>query len=287
MKLTQIALTALVSAAIAFGVASHVASTSGQSEQKKETAFERVIRTNTLRCGYIISPPYLSLDPTTGQKSGLAYDYVTAIGQEIGIKIEWAEEATWGTFAEGLKTGRYDAMCVPLWESGGRAKAALFTKPLYDCDLSLIARADDHRIDGGLSKANNPNLILATVEGDISRTVRARLMPQTKELALPPGMTDGEYFMNIITRKADLGFAFEDVMKKFNDGSSQKLKIVDKEPLQSFGTALTVATGESDLKFLLDSAISTLIKSGEAQSLLSKYSGVSLPTAAKQERKSQ
>jgi len=279
MKVAQIVLVILLSAVTAFAVG-RFAPPASTTALVKETAYERVMRTGTIRCGYIISPPFLALDPKTGQKSGVAFDYVTAIGQELGLKITWAEEVTWGTFAEGLTTGRYDVMCMPLWESGGRAKAAIFTKPLYDSNISLIARADDTRFNSSLESANNKNTVIATVEGEISRTIRERRLPLTKELALPPGLDDGQYFMNIITHKADIGFAFQYVMEKFNEGSEKKLKIVGQDQvLQSYNTALTVAHGESDLKFMLDSAISTLIKSGQASTILSSYKGVSLPSS--------
>lgn len=44
----------------------------------KETAFERIMRTGTMRCGYVVWAPYLSVDPKTGQMGGVAYDYTMA-----------------------------------------------------------------------------------------------------------------------------------------------------------------------------------------------------------------
>lgn len=279
MKFSQIVLVIALAAVTSFCVV-RVAGDTASQESKKETAFDRVMRTQTLRCGYIVSPPFLAVDLKTGVKSGLAFDFVSALGKELDIKVDWVEEATWGTFQEGLKAGRYDAMCTPLWEAGTRAKMALYTKPLYDCNLSMVARADDARFDDGLKSLNNDNVTILTVEGDISGPLREKLYPLTKELALPPGTDDGQYFMNIATKKADVGFAFEYRMKVYNEASDVKLKpIGQNEPVRSYGSGLTVAHGEADLKFMLDSAINTVLKSGEAKEIISRYPGFSLPTA--------
>ncbi|MGE4351189.1 MAG: substrate-binding periplasmic protein [Bdellovibrionales bacterium] len=275
MKVSQAVLVVLLAAITSFGV---VKVTGSGAAVQKESAFDRVMRTQTLRCGYILSPPFLTLDLKTGKMSGLAYEYVEALGKELQLKIDWTEEATWGAFQEGLNTRRYDAMCTPMWEMGTRAKRGLFTESLYDSNLSLAARADDDRFEN-LASVNAPGVTIATVEGDLSRAVREQRFPLTKELVLPAGTDDGQYFLNIATKKADLGFFFEYRMKFYNKKAKVKLKLVGQdEPVQSYGTAMVVAHGEVDLKLLLDSALHTLLKSGEARRIINQYPGVSFPT---------
>jgi len=58
------------------------------ADKEKESAFDRVMRTKTLRCGYTIYPPFFSKDPNTGEFSGLFHDFTEQIGKELGIKIE-------------------------------------------------------------------------------------------------------------------------------------------------------------------------------------------------------
>lgn len=275
MKIANLLAVVLISAVTAFGVVKAVVP---EQTAHKETAFERVMRTNTLRCGYIISEPFISIDLQSGQKSGLAVDYMAAIGKEIGLSIEWTEEVGWGSYDEGLKTGRYDVMCMPLWETGPRARSAIFTKPLYDSDMSMIARAEDSRLNK-INDINANNIIVATVEGDLSHSLKAQHFPLAQENALPTGTDNGLYFTNIVTKKADAGFAFKYVIDNFNKTSDKKLKVVGNEPVQAYATALSVAHGETELKFMLDSTISTLIKSGQAAAIISKYPGVSLPSS--------
>lgn len=83
--------------------------------ETKESAYDRVIRTGTIRCGYAISPPVMVQDPNTKKLSGLDYDLWQEIGKDLGLKIEFVEEAGWGNFIEGLRSNRYDAFCTELW----------------------------------------------------------------------------------------------------------------------------------------------------------------------------
>ncbi|MCB1551812.1 MAG: ABC transporter substrate-binding protein, partial [Alphaproteobacteria bacterium] len=66
-----------------------------------EKAYDRVVESGVIRCGYGISPPVMVKDPNTGVMSGLDVEIWNEIGKELGLKIEWAEEAGWGNFIEG------------------------------------------------------------------------------------------------------------------------------------------------------------------------------------------
>ena len=69
------------SAAVAAPTAAIVSkSTSGEKSNRKETAYERMTRTNTLRCGYNLWEPWVMKDPTTGVMSGAFVDFIEMIG---------------------------------------------------------------------------------------------------------------------------------------------------------------------------------------------------------------
>jgi ABC-type amino acid transport substrate-binding protein len=69
----------------------------------KETSYDRVMRTGVIRCGYVEWPPYLLKDPNTQEFSGLIYDYMMAIGKDLGFKVEWSESVGWGIFMRVLR----------------------------------------------------------------------------------------------------------------------------------------------------------------------------------------
>ena len=73
-----------------------------------ESTYDRVMRTGTLRCGYINYPPHFQIDPATGQKSGISYDIANEMGRLLNLKIEWVEEVGWATTVETIKSGRIE-----------------------------------------------------------------------------------------------------------------------------------------------------------------------------------
>ncbi|HOO50986.1 MAG TPA: hypothetical protein PLK94_06835, partial [Alphaproteobacteria bacterium] len=72
------------------------------AENAKETAYERVIRTGTLRCGYLTYPPLLMKDLKTGEMSGVAHDIMTEIGKRLSLDIEWTEEVGTDVMLQGI-----------------------------------------------------------------------------------------------------------------------------------------------------------------------------------------
>lgn len=102
----------------------------------KENAYERVMRTGELRCGYAMSPPNLEVDPNSGELTGLERDIWDEIGKELDLKILWTEEVGWGNYIEGLRTGRYDAFCNQAWPTPARLKKYNYGGP-YDISNCL------------------------------------------------------------------------------------------------------------------------------------------------------
>jgi len=239
----------------------------------QKTAFERVISTGTIRCGYIPFAPYFIVDPITGAKSGIGYEFMLAIGQELGVKVEWVEEVGWGNFYEGLNTGRFDALCTPLWESGNRARAALLTRPLYADALFAYVREDDHRFDIGLLSLNQADVRIADYDGDVTQRVRSMVFPLAQDVALSAMTSEGEYLLNVITRKADAVLVGVDAAERYNKDAKIKLKKVGVAPVRVFSNVMAVRHGEEDLRAALDSTIHTLIKSGAAAAIIKDYSG--------------
>ena len=81
----------------------------------KESVYDRVMRTGTIRCGYNTEPPFVVIDPNTRKVSGAGVDIVEEMGKLLGLKVEWAEQVGWDMMAAGLQNGRYDLACNGKW----------------------------------------------------------------------------------------------------------------------------------------------------------------------------
>ncbi|MBI1326431.1 MAG: transporter substrate-binding domain-containing protein [Alphaproteobacteria bacterium] len=239
---------------------------------------DRIEKSGAIRCGYVVWPPYINKDPNTGEMSGLSYEYMSALARELDLKLEWAEEVGWGNFQEGLNANRFDVMCVPVWQSGQRARAALLTRPIYLNGLFGCSRANDKRFDKTLDSVNKPDIKIAYVENDVAQKIKESKFPLSSSYALPEFSDPSHVVLSVATGKADVSLCDLDNLDAFNKNNKTKLKaIAGQTPIRSFASVMAVKKGESDLKFMLDSAIDALEISGEAQSIVAPYAPTFMP----------
>src|SRR4051812_29807285 len=81
----------------------------------KESAYDRVMRTQTIRCGWGTNNPWIYQDLKTGQMRGVIADVMNEIAGKLNLKLEWPEETGWGNLPEALESGRVDVACSTMW----------------------------------------------------------------------------------------------------------------------------------------------------------------------------
>ena len=152
-----------------------------------QPAFDRVMKTRTLRCAYSTLPGYfMKTDPEHNITRGLVRDIVEQMGRILNLKIEWAEELSPAQAADNLAAGREDAMCFPLWPSGTQASKFDYTAPLDYMPIYAHVRADDTRFDGDLSKLNDKAMIIPVIPGGAGKIIADEDFPAAAQNALTP-----------------------------------------------------------------------------------------------------
>lgn len=238
----------------------------------KESTYDRVISTGTIRCGYATWPPALKKDPNTGTLSGWAYDYIEEIGRVLELKIEWAEEVSWGNYIEGLNNNRYDLMCTSDWAVGERLKVASVSIPVFYSSLYAYARIDDTRFDGDLQKINHENVKIAVIDGDSSYNVSRLNFPNASLHALGQTSDGVQLLLEVTTKKADVVIIDNDVAGDFiahNPDTLRKVQNVDA--VQSFPEVFVLKQEEYRLKSLLDGAILLINNTALPENIIKKY----------------
>lgn len=240
---------------------------------QKESAFERVMRTRELRCGYYVFPPVTYRDANTGELSGFTIDMMNEIGKRAGIKIIWAEEYTWAGWTQGLETNRYDAACTPNRPDIPASNVVAFTIPFIFSGLYTTIRADDARFnDENVSDLNNPDYTFIGIDGDPATTLTQVVFPKAKLISLPPGTDNGTHAMNVINQKADAMIWDENGVYQFNQKNDQHLKIISRQqPLKIQAYTAAVRRNEMTLKDWLDNAILDLLNDGTIDRGLRKW----------------
>jgi len=242
------------------------------ADNKRETAYERVIRTGVLRCGYGIFEPQTMKDPNTGAFTGAFVDVMQSLGKELGIKVEYTEEVDWGQIAEALSSGRIDAFCPGMWGTAKRGAHIAFTKPVYYSTLEAFVRADDKRFDNNKAAINNENVTLATNEGDVTDEIADRFFPKAKRFA--KGAISGEAYLliNVETRKADVTFTAPSIAATYMRGNPGKLRqVVLPQPILVYPNVIGVDIHEYELVSMLNAGITQLENNGLIAEILGKY----------------
>jgi polar amino acid transport system substrate-binding protein len=272
MKLSQTVGTVLISLVVSLAVVHFVSPTKGGGAvaQAKETAFDRVMRTNTIRCGYVLYEPFVRKDPNSGQFSGVTVDLMDEIGKLLNLKIEWTEEVGWATTVEGLRNNRYDAMCIGFWRQSLESKHVFYTQPFSYSMVSVVARKDDHRFDQDLSRINRPDIRIAGADGDVANAIAQRDFPQAK-IQQAPNMADySQLYEDVATNKADVTFVENATTDAYLKQHADRLRRLDVPPIRVFQNTLGFSQDER-LKSMLDTVVIELVENGQMDKILDKY----------------
>ncbi|MBL3676825.1 MAG: transporter substrate-binding domain-containing protein [Alphaproteobacteria bacterium] len=237
-----------------------------------ESAYDRVMRTGEIRCGYALQEPLLMKDPNTGALSGVFYDYLEALGKALSLKVVWAEEVGWGDFPAALNSGRIDAMCSGIWPTAGRARVVDFTAPVYFNAINAYTGAGTTRFDGNLSAINDPGVTIATMDGEMSSIIAAADFPRARTLAVPQVASLPQILVNVARGKADVTFTDTATAAGFMAHNPGALRMVEGGAgVRVFGNTIAIARGAHDLKAMLDTASGELHQSGVIERILQKH----------------
>lgn len=238
---------------------------------KSETAFDRVVRTGTIRCGYFLFPPLAMKDPNTNDLTGITVDIFNRLGKNLNLKVEWTEEVDFAGLIPGLQTGRYDAICTPMWPTAARAREVEFITPQFFAALGVWVRADDDRFTNNIPALNDESITISGIDGQIEQTIHDDQFPKAKMVSLPGGTNFSESLLNVAAKKADVTFVDRAAGALFAEKHPGKLKDIADSPLRVFPFSIAVMGGETRLKNMMDIAIDELHNTGYIQRKLDEY----------------
>jgi polar amino acid transport system substrate-binding protein len=238
----------------------------------KESTYDRVMRTGTIRCGYAMWPPFIMKDPNSGKLSGFEYDYMQALGDALHLKIDWSEEVGWGDFPSALNAGRIDAFCAGAWPSATRAREIDFTRPIVYQPLYAYVRAGDPRFDNNSAAIDDPSVTAVTMDGEMSSLVAASDFLKAKTVQLPQLSNASELLLNVVTGKGDVTFTDSITESRFAANNPGKIRrVVTKMPLRVFGVPLAIARGQDAFAHMVNIATDEMLLSGKIEKILAPY----------------
>jgi polar amino acid transport system substrate-binding protein len=273
-RVLNIVIAAIVAALVAFGTIKFTGGGTGGQRQGAANVgtLEKALSSGVIRCGYVPYPPGLIKDPNSGQISGIFPEVLEKAAENLGLKVEWAEEVGWGTMVEGLKAGRYDVIGSPVWPTSERVAVADFTVPVYFGGIEVFVRADDTRFDSDLGILNNPDFKIATIEGEAAATVAEQDFPKAGRVSLPQ-MTDlSQLILNVVDGKADITFVDPVIAKQFMDQNPGKIKpLAPGVPIRLYPNVLMLNQSDYPFRRVLDLELANLQNNGFVDKIITKY----------------
>jgi ABC-type amino acid transport substrate-binding protein len=267
---------AVIAAVVASSITARIVSshntTTVVAPVHQETAYERVMRTKTIRCGYFVWEPTVMKDPNTNEFSGINYDIMEEIGKKLGMKIEWTTDTDVAGMVQGLEVGKFDVMCATSWPNAGLIQNVTMTNPEFYTPVYGVVRIDDNRFDGDLQKANDLAIRVSGIDSDITADLAREFLPKATTAFLPQTGSGSDVLLQIMTHKADIAFVDKGLINNFVKHNPNSLRAVTRlPPARVFGERMMVGRHEFELKEMLDLSIEQLVNDGVMEQLVNKY----------------
>jgi len=236
------------------------------ADDEKLSAFDRVMSSGTIRCGWATNDPWIFKDIKTGEMKGITVDVMKAVADHLQLKLEWPEETGWPNLPASLENGRVDVACSSLWNDPLRGKHVAYTQPIFFTGLYIYSRAGDARFTGKIDEINSPDIKIAVQDGELGVTLAHRYFPKAQLVALPDLVTPADIYMNVTTGKADVTIGDGISSQKFNVMNEAKLSRVPlAKPLTVYGNSFAVGIHEPELKEIIDNTVRYMIQTGEIE----------------------
>ena len=247
----------------------------------RETGYERMMHSGTLRCGYSVWPPFFEVDVNTGQLKGLVKEVSDDIGNILHVKMEYVPIAV-GDAPQALASGKIDAACGDGPWILAAIKNLNYTESYLYAGVRLYGRADDKRIVNDIT-LNNPSITFVGLDGDLTTDLVQRLYPKANLRTLPGTADPPQMFMDIATHKADYIITDPLSVSLFMKNNPGKIRQMADKTAAFYGAGFSVAKDDIQLLLTLNEATKAAIDTGLIDKVIMTYDpkGMFLLPAAK------
>lgn len=242
----------------------------GSNNTREATMLDKVLSRGEIRIGYIVNPPALIKDPNTGKLSGIYYDAVELMAKNLFLKANWKEEVGWGTMAEGLYSDRYDMVVGGIWPNSTRSKKVDFSTTLYYSAVNAYVKVNDYRFNTPKDIDSN-NIIIATVDGEMSSIIAKNSYPTVKTLSLPQDASIAQNLLNVKSGKADVTFVEQAVANDFLTNNPGSIKNPFSGYIRIFGNTIVLPKGQDSFTNMINTAMQEIINSNDAERIVRSY----------------
>ncbi len=242
---------------------------SSTSVEVKETAYERVMRTGKIRCGYVVWPPYFDIDPNTGEMFGYYKDVIDATLGLIGLEVDYVSEYTIGNQAQDLNSGKFDSICGDGPWNINASKYVDYTDAIDYLPVYIYVRGNESRIQNK-KDLNNEQYSIVAMDGDLSEELARVLFPKAKLNSLSNISDPSQLLVNVQYNKADAVIVDALLASAFLRNNPGVIRQLSEKPLGAYPGGFSVRKGETELTNMLNMAIEMAVNLGIYEDLAQK-----------------
>ncbi len=239
-------------------------------DTKRETAYERVMRTGVLRCGYAAWPPFFVINPNTKELTGIWKDLIDPTIKLVGWKIQYVEMLPEQKVTL-LENGKIDATCGDGPWMADAVKYLNFVKPFAYAPVIAYVRVSDERVKTS-NDMNNRDLKFVGIDGDLSVDIVQRNFPKATLQTLSTTTDPAQQLMNVVTRKGDVAITDPVTFAAFDKNNPHQLKPgANNQPIAVYGGSFGVSKTEHDLFETLNELTEMALNLGIVDQVLDRH----------------
>jgi ABC-type amino acid transport substrate-binding protein len=217
------------------------------------------MKSNTIRCGYYVWPPFFSVDLKTKKMGGIGYDVTEEMAKQLGLKVEWVAEVQIDTMFEGYRNGKFDMICPPNGATPSRTRVSDFTIPIAYLKMNLYAQIDDKRFDHQFGMVNNKDVRYAALDGELGSIIAQDLFPLVQKVDVLQAGGNTNVLMQIATSKADVAVVEAMTAMSFINNNPGKIRLVEGGAVRAMPLNISIPLGEEKLKSMINITLQSLI----------------------------
>jgi ABC-type amino acid transport substrate-binding protein len=235
---------------------------------KKETVYDRVMRTGFVRAGYYPWPSYFDIDPVTKEITGSSKELCDAIFKMLGLKVEYVEISA--NIVQDLESEKIDARCADSPWMLPTIKHIDYTSAFYSIPNYIFVRSDETRFTQ-VADLDQKEVRFVGLDGDLSTELVQLNFPKAVLSTYPLSTESSQLLLNLTGNKADAFITDPALVAVFNKGNKDQLEPLFDKPFTLNPAGFSVKKGEVKWFQTLDYAVKMAHNVGLIEPILDKY----------------
>lgn len=238
------------------------ATTQSNEGTTTESALTQVIGNGNLKVGYLVFPPTITKDQSSGNLGGHLVKAIEEVARLNDWTIEFVE-TDWAAFTTGLDSQRFDLSIVPTFITVPRALSVYFTDPLFYAGNSAITREEETRFTD-LESIDQTGVRVAVTQGEAGDEYASANF-NNAEIIRFSGSDQSLAFQAVASERADIALGDAYVTSEFAEANPQVKDLFADNPYNLTPVSWGIRKGDDEMLNFINSSLEVFERQGKLQ----------------------